>query len=72
MVTDSGGLQKEAYLLGVPCTTVRSETEWVETLDGGWNMLVFDDLEGLAELALRGAPTVERPPVSAPVMLPRR
>ncbi len=63
VVTDSGGLQKEAYLLGVPCTTVRSETEWVETLDGGWNMLVFDDLEGLAELALRGAPSVERPPV---------
>jgi UDP-N-acetylglucosamine 2-epimerase (non-hydrolysing) len=55
VVTDSGGLQKEAFLLGAPCTTLRTETEWTETVELGWNVL-RPEIDGLSEVVMRPRP----------------
>jgi UDP-GlcNAc3NAcA epimerase len=60
LLTDSGGAQKEAYLAGVPCVTLRDTTEWVETVEVGWNVLVDLDA-GAALRALESTPPQRRP-----------
>jgi UDP-N-acetylglucosamine 2-epimerase len=61
VMTDSGGLQKEAYWLGVPCITMRDETEWVETVEAGWNVVVGADREKIVDSAVSFQPACKRP-----------
>jgi len=61
IVTDSGGLQKEAYWYGVPCVTVRPSTEWVDTVAIGANVLVDADPEALAETVASASMPRNRP-----------
>ena len=63
IVTDSGGIQKEAYWYGVPCVTARPSTEWVDTVEQGANVLVDDDPERLVEAVRTARMPADRPPL---------
>ncbi len=56
VITDSGGIQKEAYLLNVPCITMRKNTEWVETIEGHWNVLTGVDSKKIVKAVRRQTP----------------
>ncbi|MFB6159828.1 MAG: non-hydrolyzing UDP-N-acetylglucosamine 2-epimerase [Haloferacaceae archaeon] len=63
VATDSGGVQKEAFYLDTPCVTLRNETEWVETVESGWNRLVGADEAAIRRALDRPAVPDERPDV---------
>ena len=61
ILTDSGGMQKEAYFFGVPCVTMRTETEWIETVESGWNVVVGAERGKIVE-AVRSSGTDNHQP----------
>jgi UDP-GlcNAc3NAcA epimerase len=63
ILTDSGGVQKEAYWYEVPCVTLRENTEWVETIETGWNRLVGTDPTAIEQAVADAAPGSTHPPL---------
>ena len=63
LLTDSGGMQKEAYWLKVPCITLRDETEWVETVENGWNILTGADCDRIIETVRTFKAPSDHPPL---------
>jgi UDP-GlcNAc3NAcA epimerase len=66
VLTDSGGLQKEAYLLGTPCITLRDNTEWIETINARWNVLVGADPKKIHDAIAKFQPPNYRPKIFGP------
>lgn len=63
IITDSGGVQKEAYLLGIPCITLRDRTEWIETVREGWNILVDVNVDAIVGAVQKFNPEKPRKPI---------
>lgn len=63
IMTDSGGMQKEAYWLKVPCITLRNETEWIETVESGWNILTGSNQQKIINAVQHFTPPTDHPPL---------
>jgi UDP-N-acetylglucosamine 2-epimerase len=63
IATDSGGVQREAYYMGVPCLTLRDETEWIAIIETGWNKLVGADKKMILDNWFNFVPPTEHPPI---------